>query len=110
MTPEDVAATIRSFFEAVGGASLELSDGWFGRPHDNHHVLDGVEVAGDDVVVRIDGLQVLTLHGPDLASADGRVLTLAGFHHATWDRAEYGSDPPRRHVRRVPPGRIRFVA
>jgi hypothetical protein len=106
--PPDVAATIRSFFSSVRGPSLELSDGWFGRPYDNAHTLDEVEVLADRVVVRLDELQVLTLHPDCTAEVEGRVLTLGGFVRATWEWTAYGSLPARRQVRELPPGPIRF--
>ena len=107
---DEIAATVRAFFATARGASLELPDGWFGRPYDNLHSPRVVDVVGDDVIIGIDELQTLTLHRPSVAEVHGRVLTLSGFGNAAWDWTEYGSDPPKRHHRDVPPGPVRFHA
>jgi hypothetical protein len=107
-SPDDIAATVRAFFDAVGGAGLELPDGWFGRPYDNVHALRSVDVVAGDLVVGLDELQTLTVHAPGTAEVDGRTLTLGGCGGATWEWTAYGSDPPRRQRRTVPPGAIRF--
>lgn len=104
----DVATAIRGHFATFTGASLELPDGWFGRPYDNFHHLRSVDIVDRALLIGLDDLQTLTLHGPTTAEVDGSVLSLTGFDSGTWEWTPYGSRHAARQQRAVSRGTIRL--
>jgi hypothetical protein len=87
-------------------ASLRLPSGWFGRPHDNWHQLTQANPDRDEVVVRLDETQVLTLRADDVSS-DGLVFRVI-IQGGSWRWTEYGGDRQRTEV--LGPGTVEFHA
>lgn len=98
---------VRDFFAEFGGASLQLPDGWFGRPFDNIHQLTRVRSTGAEIDVTLDDVQVLTLHLARAAAREGRVLSLRVLE-GRWEWTGYGGSD--RHSETVPAGEVRFHA
>jgi hypothetical protein len=99
---------VADFFGQVGGASLRLPSGWFGRPHDNQHELTSIEVDGETLVIFLEDHQVLRLTDPRVIEVEGRSLRIASFAAATWEWTEYGSG--QRHREEFNSGTIDFLA
>ena len=105
--PSAFADAVSAFFAEYEVASLRLPSGWFGRPHDNWHQLTQATMEGENLLVRLDDTQVLTLQA-EAVSSDGRVLRIASEEGAgtgpstaatrntpkCLDRATSSSTPP----------------
>ncbi len=102
--PSAIADAVNAFFAEYDVASLRLPSAWFGRPHDNWHQLSGAVTDGDDVLVRLDDTQVLTLDAEG-ASTDGRVLGVA-VRSGRWHWTEYGGH--NEHDEVLGPGVVAF--
>ncbi len=108
METETVRGAVESFFEEFEVASLKLPSGWFGRPHDNWHQLERVETREDLLTIVLDGVQVLSLSGPQGARVLGRTLRITGFESGKWESTEYGGTT--RHEQRFTASDVEFVA
>lgn len=106
VTSLTIAEDIRSFFAQHEVASLRLPSGWFGRPHDNWHVL--TEATSDELGVRVclDQTQVLNLDAAQ-SSAEGRILRVV-IRRGTWSWKGYGGDD--QHDEVLGPGTVEFHA
>ena len=104
--PDAVVATVVGFFARHEVASLRLPSRWFGRPHDNLHHLTAAASDGDEVVIRLDNVQVLTVEASH-ATADGRVLGIE-IRRGTWVWTEYGGN--RVHREDLEAGIVEFHA
>ena len=104
--PSDIAEAVNAFFAEHEVASLRLPTGWFGRPHDNWHELTGSTAEDENVLVRLDDKQVLTLQVEAVSSLE-RVLRIA-IRGGRWDWTEYGGD--REHTEVLGPGDVEFHA
>ena len=104
--PSAVVAAVSAFFAEHEVASLRLPTGWFGRPYDNWHELTGATAEDENVLVRLDDKQVLTLRA-DTVSPLGRVLRVA-ILGGRWHWTEYGGD--RKHTEVLGPGDVEFHA
>lgn len=102
--PKVIAYAVRTFFAEHGFASLRLPSGWFGRPYDNGHELTETGVQGADVLICLDGTQVLTLDA-ETVSVAGRVLRIT-IRGGRWRWTGYGSDVT--HDDAVGPGIVEF--
>jgi hypothetical protein len=104
--PDAVVAAVVGFFARHEVASLRLPSRWFGRPHDNWHQLTEATSDGDEVVIRLDNVQVLTLEA-SRASEDGRVLGIE-IRRGAWVWTEYGGS--RVHREDLEAGIVEFHA
>jgi hypothetical protein len=104
--PSAIADTVSAFFAEHEAASLRLPSGWFGRPHDNWHQLTEATTRDENLLVRLDDKQVLTLQA-EAVSSDGRVLRVA-IRGGRWDWTEYGGD--QEHTEVLGPGNVEFHA
>ena len=68
MTANKAAKQVRRWFRRGHLPSLELPDGWFGRPYDNCHALSHLEVIGDRLLIGLDGQQLLVLTRPEVTN------------------------------------------
>ncbi len=101
-----IAGAVVAFFADHEVASLRLPSGWFGRPHDNWHQLTEVATEGGDVLIRLDGTQVLTLEA-EATSSEERVLRVT-IRGGRWDWTEYGAN--QEHTEVLGPGNVEFHA
>lgn len=101
-----IADVVDAFFAEHDVASLRLPSGWFGRPHDNWHQLTEAAMNGDDLLVRLDERQVLSLDAEG-TSSEGRVLRVA-IRDGRWHWTEYGGDKDHDEV--LGPGFVEFHA
>jgi hypothetical protein len=101
-----LADAVVAFFADYKVASLRLPSGWFGRPNDNLHQLTDATMNRDDLVIRLDAKQVLTLDA-ESAHSDRRVLrvNIGGGH---WRWTEYGGGTE--HEELLGPGVVEFHA
>ena len=104
--PSAIAEAVSAFFAEHGVASLRLPTGWFGRPHDNWHELTGTTTEDENVLVRLDDKQVLTLQA-EAGSPEERVLRVA-IRGGRWDWTEYGGD--QNHTEMLGSGSVEFHA
>ncbi len=103
---ETVADDVRAFFAEHEVASLRLPTGWFGRPHDNWHHLSEVGAQDNEVVIRLDEIQVLRI-SVEATASPGRILRLT-IPGGRWDWTEYGGE--RRHAEVLGPGIVELHA
>jgi hypothetical protein len=104
--PSAIAEAVNAFFAEHEVASLRLPSGGFGRPHDNWHRLTETVTQGDDLLIRLDGSQVLTVAAED-SSLEGRVLRVT-IRGGRWRWTAYGADDERKEV--LGPGVVEFHA
>ena len=104
--PSAIAEAVSAFFAEHGVASLRLATGWIGRPHDNWHELTGTATEDENVPVRLDDKQVLTLQA-EAVSPEDRVLRVA-IRGGRWDWTEYGGD--QNHTEMLGSGSVEFHA
>jgi hypothetical protein len=112
MDHKQIAKVVKRFFRANGGATLELPDGWFGRPFDNHHELSIVAWDGPLLRIVLDRHEPLTLliREPQHADVDGRVLTIRAFAEASAELPYYGDRDHPTRLKKYTGGRFRFHA
>lgn len=99
---------IRTWFDRVGAAALELPDGWFGgRPYDGLHELTFLATRPRKLLVELD--ERLLLVFTELPVVEERELDhaleleLSGFRALTFDYQSYdGAEAP--HATRYPNG------
>ncbi len=108
MTADEILGVVMTWFRQVGGASLQLPSGWFGRPFDNLHRLTSGTVAADRLLLVLDDQLLLSLAHPRTVVYDQKNLRLSGFDHATWDWDEYGGG--KSHLETFEGGEVSFVA
>jgi hypothetical protein len=99
MDRNEVEKVVKRFFKVNLGATLELPDGWFGRPFDNHHELASAGWEGPLLRIVLDRDEPLTLliREPQHADVDNGVLTIRGFAEASAELPYYGDrDHPTR--------------
>lgn len=87
---EQIEAKVREWFEKVGAASMELPDGWFGRPYDNQHRLTWAVVRDSKLIVELDEQVHLILSEVAGLEEDDRALIVV-TGRLVLDRREYGS-------------------
>ena len=104
--PSAIADAVSAFFAKHEVASLRLPSGWFGRPHDNWHQLTGATTEDENLLLRLDDKQVLTLLTEGLSS-DHRVLRVA-IREGRWDWTEYGGT--QEHTEVLEAGNVEFHA
>ena len=92
--------------------TLELPDGWFGRPFENNHELSIVAWDGPLLRIVLDRHEPLTLliREPQHAHVDGRVLTIRAFAEASAELPFYGDPDHPQRLRKYTGGRFRFHA
>ena len=88
--------TIRSWSLRNDGGSLELPDGWFGRPYDNVHRLTTVHLHADAPPLALDDRLFLTAQGSIKVEADDASLII-GADQLLIEWTGFGSDQTR-HV------------
>jgi hypothetical protein len=66
MTSEETLTVVRTWFESVGAASLELPNGWFGRPYDSSHELTWSTARDEKIFIELDDQIHLILTDPSL--------------------------------------------
>lgn len=108
MTLEALQRSVYAFFGSWEGASLKLPSGWFGRPHDNFHVLTSVSIVGDALVIVLDERLELRLSRPQRIDVDGPTLRVGGFTGADWKWCDYGTGAE--HREHFDGGVVEFVA
>lgn len=97
-------AAIQAFCRRSGGVTLLLPTGWFGRPHDNLHVMTNGYVEDGRAVVEFDRSETLAIGGRTVLTVVGGVLRLEAFTSANWTWRSYGGDGTQ--VERFDGGRI----
>jgi len=103
-----IGAALESWFAAALTASVELPDGWFGRPYDNMHRLTWLDERDGKLFVELDGQLHLILADPDVEKIGAGEFGLV-CSHAVLDWREYGSSGVR-NARVIPGGRVSFYA
>jgi hypothetical protein len=117
MGPDPKAAkTVKRWFGRNGGGTLQLPDGWFGRPWDNVHMLTWVALRPERLLVEVDEQLMLTFGGavkvtegvddPGGASPVAW-LNFEGYSQFVFDRMDYGGDTW--HAQAGHGDRVRFV-
>ena len=107
----ELLGTIRDWFSSVGGGSLYLPNGWFGRPYDGIHQLTYIEHRPHKLLMELDNQLLLVF--TDLGSVDVKEdvketeLVLTGFVQLVFDWQEYVSLVP--HVEIYRSGVVRIV-
>jgi hypothetical protein len=110
--------TVKHWFADQGGGTLQLPDGWFGRPWDNFHQLTWVALRPQRLIVEIDEQLMLTFAGAvkattgvddpgDEGGSPVAWLNFEGFSQLVFDRRDYGAEAW--HAQVYAEGRVRFV-
>jgi len=82
-------ASLEEWFSSAKTASMELPDGWFGRPYDNMHQLTWAAARPEKLLLELDGQLYLILSRCVIASASPEVLELH-CDQAVFDWRTYG--------------------
>lgn len=72
----DYSLAIAGWFRHYGGGTLELPDGWYGRPMDALHQLTSLSMAGECLQLVLDETITLTFEGLQGVHFIGDKLTL----------------------------------
>jgi hypothetical protein len=106
MTAKRAAKQVRQWFGDGHLPSLELPDGWFGRPYDNCHALSHLDVIGDRLLIGLDGQQLLVLTRPAVTYCTHGEMVLT-FEQLVFDWQGYGDRTP--HAKGYAAGQLRFA-
>lgn len=85
-----------------------LPDGWFGRPHDNIHILTRVEMRGARLLIELDDQLHLSISLPVAIEDEGNEIKVRDFRQCVFDWREYGDTTD--HCSIYDNGEILFVA
>lgn len=100
---------VEEWFLSAKTASMELPDGWFGRPYDNMHQLTWAAARPDKLILELDGQLYLVLSRCVIASHTADVLELH-CDQAVFDWKTYGRDGEWRVTTYTQGGTVRFHA
>jgi hypothetical protein len=89
MTPYQVALVIEEHKQDVQG-SLRIFGDWFGRPHDNCHVLTSVMAEEDYLTLRFNGEESLQIWTPSAPEFSGHRLGVRLASRVRWEWFYYG--------------------
>lgn len=89
---------INRWFQHHTGGGLILPSGWFGRPHDNLHMLSGLEENKDSLVLNLDNRLKLTFVGTVYLRTDNKYLQFSNFDKLIFEWEEYDSAQTHREV------------
>lgn len=106
MTLEQMVSALVSWFGGVGGASLKLPNGWFGRPFDNLHRLTAAQVDGNEMVLVLDDMQRMSISTPASIRVEPKSASLIGASRVEWRWVEYGTSAA--HVEVFEGGDVEF--
>jgi hypothetical protein len=87
--------TIQEWFADTWGGSLELPDGWYGRPYDNQHALTSVHQIGDTLTVELDKKLVLRFEGLKAVTRSDHEIVFGPFEVLYFEAESFGDDPVR---------------
>lgn len=110
LTHTDVASCIdvvQDWFLKALTASMELPDGWFGRPFDNIHRLTWSAERGSKLFLELDAVMHLVISDPEIVACDPECLGL-GCSQLVFDWTEYGSSGTRHATIYAEGGHIQF--
>jgi hypothetical protein len=108
MTTVEAVEMITGWFTRVQTASLELPNGWFGRPYDNFHQLTWTGATEHKLLLELDSQLLLILTDPGDVDLHLAELRITGCAQVVLDWQEYGNMTP--HSDNHGPGTVRLVA
>lgn len=97
---------IRDWFAIARVASLELPNGWFGRPYDGQYYLSRVELMADRLLVELSGEMLLLLAHPTSVVGTTEFLEIVAVRNGVLSWDEFGSGRPL--IEDVGSGNLRF--
>jgi hypothetical protein len=103
-----IVSILEEWFRRMGGGSLILPDGWFGRPYDNIHQLTYIKARPKKVLIELDEQLYLFITEPATITEKDNELILGGFSQCIFDWTEYGSRTS--HSTTYKSGNLKFVA
>jgi hypothetical protein len=108
MTTVEAAEMIIDWFTRVQAASLELPNGWFGRPYDNLHQLTWAGATEHKLLLELDHQLLLILTDPGDVDLDSAELRITSCAQVVLDWQEYVNMVP--HSDNHGAGTVRLVA
>ncbi len=105
---EEILAPLVDWFGRVKLASLELPDGWFGRPYDNLHQLTWSAATSHKLLLELDHQLLLVITDPRGMDVNESEVRLNGCLQVTLDWQEFGNMRP--HVDDHGQGTVRLAA
>lgn len=109
MSVDAVLTAVSSWFATALTASMELPDGWFGRPYDNMHRLTWAVQRDNKLFLELDHQLHLVLSDAELGEVNGEDLELR-CSQVVFDWREYGSGGLRHVTAYGDGGRVCFHA
>jgi hypothetical protein len=109
MSASSLDSSVEGWFASATTASMELPDGWFGRPYDNMHRLTWATGRPDKLLLELDGQLYLILSSCAITQSSPGLLELQ-CDQAVFDWRTYGSAGELRSKVYPAGGRIRFHA
>ena len=98
---------VQQWFNAKFGGSLLLPDGWYGRPHDNQHMLTSIDENGDDLSVTLDNRLTLRFKGLQTVIPTDRELIFGPFRRLCFEWNRIGEK--RRLTKEYDSGEVKIV-
>lgn len=86
----NAAVALADWYATALTASVELPDGWFGRPYDNMHRLTGADFRDDKIFVELDGQLHLILADPLVTNNEPGEFELR-CGHVVFDWCDFGA-------------------
>ena len=108
MSTDAVLAAVVAWFSQAKLASIELPNGWFGRPYDNLHQLTWSSATQHKVLLEFDHQLLLVITDPGFTQEGDRELRIGRCVQVTLDWQEFGN--LRAHVDDHGAGSVRLVA
>jgi len=105
---ENVAKTVKEWFDQEGGSGLVLPDGLFGRPYDNVHELTLIAPLDEGLRIFLDENLLLYITGEVSVEKKPGKLMLADFIKLDFIWKEYGST--KEHKKSYDGGMVEFVS
>jgi hypothetical protein len=108
MSAGDALVAVRSWFDRVTLASLELPSGPFGGGGRSLYRLTSLEAMGDRLLIELEGQLLLVVTDPGEVLVDREHLVFDQFAQLVFDWQEFGSKRP--HAEIYDSGELRFIA
>lgn len=94
---ERIAKLIQDGLPTLKKGTLRFWGQWFGRPHDNFHVITGAVAEGDELEVRFNAGETLRIFDPVKASVGVDQFVIGDASRVRWEWPMYGSPSGRRY-------------
>lgn len=90
MSAAPIASRINATLPNVKAGSLRMWGEWFGRPHDNFHMMKRCSAAGSTLMLEFDDGETLTVESPEGLEVSSTVFAIRSASAVRWEWFYYG--------------------